>query len=136
MSRSNSRVLDSFAMKNFLREFKDFINKGDVVTIAVGLIMALYFTKIVDAVLNGVINPIIAAIFGQSSFVDIGFDVGDARISIGLVIDAVISFVVVALFLFLIVRAYNRMKKTGPAAATELSLLTEIRDELRAQRQP
>ena len=71
MSRSNSRVLDSFAMKNFLREFKDFINKGDVVTIAVGLIMALYFTKIVDAVLNGVINPIIAAIFGQSSFVDI-----------------------------------------------------------------
>ena len=135
MSRSNSRVLDSFAMKNFLREFKDFINKGDVVTIAVGLIMALYFTKIVDAVLNGVINPIIAAIFGQSSFVDIGFDVGDARISIGLVIDAVISFVVVALFLFLIVRAYNRMKKPGPAAATELSLLTEIRDELRAQRQ-
>ena len=122
-------------MKTFLREFKDFINKGDVVTIAVGLIMALYFTKIVDAVLNGVINPIIAAIFGQSSFVDIGFDVGDARISIGLVIDAVISFVVVALFLFLIVRAYNRMKMPTPAAETEISLLTQIRDELRAERQ-
>ena len=133
MSRSNSRVLDSRAMKNFLREFKDFINKGDVVTIAVGLIMALYFTKIVDAVLNGVINPIIAAIFGQPSFVDIGFDLGDARISIGLVIDAVISFVVVAFFLFLIVRAYNRMKRPTPAE-TEISLLTQIRDELRADR--
>ena len=54
-----------------------------MVTIAVGLIMALYFAKIVDALLNGVINPIIAAIFGESSFTNIGFNIGDARISIG-----------------------------------------------------
>ena len=53
-------------MKKYLDEFKDFVNRGDVVTIAVGLVMALYFTKIVDAVLNGVINPIIAAIFGET----------------------------------------------------------------------
>ena len=122
-------------MKKYVDEFKDFINKGDVITIAVGLIMALYFTKIVDAVLNGVINPIIAAIFGQSSFVDIGFDIGDARISIGLVIDAVISFVVVAFFLFLVIKAYNRFRKSASAPPSEIALLTEIRDELRAQRQ-
>jgi large conductance mechanosensitive channel len=127
-------------MRKMLDEFKDFINKGDVITIAVGLVMALYFQKIVDAVLNGVINPLIAAIFGETSFADIGFDVGDARISIGLVIDAIISFIAVAFFLFLVVKWYNRMKarsaaEDGPAALPDdILLLTEIRDELRAQR--
>jgi len=122
-------------MKKFVAEFRDFINKGDVVTIAVGLIIALYFAKIVDAVLVGVINPIIAAIFGESDFTSIGFNVGDARISIGLVIDAAISFVVVACILFLIVKAYNHFKGKGEAGGpTEAELLTEIRDELRAQR--
>ena len=60
-----------------LKEFKDFVNKGNVVTIAVGLVVALYFQKIVDAVLNGVINPFIAAIFGADNFTDIGFNIGD-----------------------------------------------------------
>ena len=121
-------------MKSMLDEFKAFIQRGDVVTIAVGLILALYFAKIVDALLNGVINPIIAAIFGESNFTNIGFDIGDARISIGLVIDAVISFIAVAFILFLIIKAYN--KWTGPkepGGPTEIELLTEIRDALRSR---
>ncbi len=97
-------------MRKLIKDFGDFINKGNVLTIAIGLVMALYFQKIVDAFMDGVINPIIAAIFGKSNFTEIGFDIGDARISIGLVIDAVISFVAVAFFLFLIVEAYNRMR--------------------------
>ena len=100
-------------MKKMLDEFKAFINKGNVVTIAVGLILALYFFKIVEALLNGVINPIIAAIFGKSNFSDIGFDIGDARISIGLVIDAAISFVVVA-FILLLDRQGVQHWKTEP----------------------
>ncbi|MFV0306982.1 MAG: large conductance mechanosensitive channel protein MscL [Desertimonas sp.] len=117
-----------------LQEFKDFINKGNVITIAVGLVMALYFQKIVDAVLDGVINPLIAAIFGESNFANIGFDVGDARVSIGLVIDAIISFVAVAFFLFLVVKAYNNWKKDDPdAGPTDNDLLTEIRDLLAAR---
>lgn len=119
-------------MKRMTAEFKEFINKGNIVMIAVGLIMALYFAKIVDALLVGVINPIIAAIFGESNFQAIGFDIGDARISIGLVIDAAISFVVVALVLFLIVKAYNRMRDDEDAPPSEVDLLTEIRDELRS----
>jgi large conductance mechanosensitive channel len=130
-------------MKKMWDEFKDFINKGDVVTIAVGLIMALYFQKIVEAVLDGVINPIIAAIFGETDFTGIGFGLGDAFISIGLVIDAIISFVAVAFFLFVVVKAYNRMKAQAIAEkgadapdspGADVVLLTEIRDELRAQR--
>lgn len=119
-------------MKKLLDEYKDFINKGDVVVIAVGLIMALYFAEIVNAILNGVILPIIAAIFGETNFANIGFDIGDAFISIGLVIDAAIKFVVVALILFLIVKAYNAWRDDDEEAGpTEIELLTEIRDSLR-----
>lgn len=120
-------------MKNMLDEFKDFINKGDVVTIAVGLIMALYFQKIVDALLEGVILPIVAAIFGEPNFASIGFDIGDAFISIGLVLDAAISFVAVAFILFLLIKAYNAWKadEATDAGPTEIELLTEIRDSLR-----
>ena len=119
-----------------MNEFKEFVNKGNVVTIAVGLIMALYFQKIVEALLDGVVNPIIAAIFGKSNFTEIGFKIGEARISIGLVIDAAISFVAVAFILFLLVRAYNKMK--GPeededAGPSEIELLTQIRDSLQSR---
>ena len=119
-------------MKNMTDEFKAFLQRGDVVTIAVGLILALYFAKIVDALLVGVINPIIAAIFGESNFTSIGFEIGDAFISIGLVIDAAISFVAVAFILFLIVRAYNNMKapEEEDSGPSEVDLLTEIRDSL------
>jgi large conductance mechanosensitive channel len=125
-------------MRGMWKEFIDFIKKGNVLMIAVGLVLALYFAEIVNAFIQGVINPIIAAIFGKSDFREIGFDVGDARISIGLVIEAAIKFVVVAFILFLIVKAYNRyMAKKGDEVEpeTEVGLLTEIRDLL-AQRQP
>lgn len=122
-------------MKNMLDEFKAFINKGDVVTIAVGLVIALYFKTIVDKLIEGVITPIIAAIFGEPDYRSIGFDLGDSFISIGLVLGAVIDFVVVAFILFLVVKAYNNWKghaddeaEPGP---TEVELLSDIRDSLR-----
>lgn len=121
-------------MQNMIKEFRDFINKGDVVTIAVGLIMALYFQSIVDAILEGVIKPIISAIFGEQNYAAIGFDLGDAFISIGLVIGAAIDFIVVAFILFLLIKAYNKWKAEAPeveAGPTEVELLTEIRDSLR-----
>jgi large conductance mechanosensitive channel len=127
-------------MKKYMEEFKAFIQQGDIVMIAVGLLMALYVEKIVDALLRGVITPIVAAIFGKPDFSYIGFDIGDARISIGLVIGAVIDFVAVALVLYFILRAYNNMKSrtvkepdAAPAGPTEVELLTEIRDSLRSR---
>jgi large conductance mechanosensitive channel len=116
-----------------LDEFKAFINKGDVVTIAVGLVMALYFKTIVDKLIEGVITPILAAIFGEQDYSSIGFELGDSFVSIGLVLGAVIDFVVVAFILFLIVKAYNSWKdeEEEDAGPTEVELLTEIRDSLR-----
>jgi large conductance mechanosensitive channel len=123
-------------VKNMIQEFKDFINKGDVVVVAVGLVMALYFKAIVDAIIAGIIEPIIAAIFGKSDFYGIGFDLGDSFVSIGLVIQAAIYFVAVAFILFLIIKAYNKWKQESPeaeAGPTEVELLTQIRDELRTR---
>lgn len=116
-----------------LKEFKEFISKGDIITTAVGLVLALYFKTIIDKVIEGVITPIIAAIAGKSDYTQIGFDIGDARISIGLVIGAVIDFVIVAFILFLILKAYDKVRKQEEAEAgpTEIELLTEIRDSLR-----
>ena len=98
-------------MKNMVAEFKAFIMKGDIIMIAVGLVLALYFKSIIDQIIAGVITPIIAAIVGESSLENFGFDIGDARISIGLVIQAIIDFVLVALVLFFIAKAYNHWKK-------------------------
>ncbi|MEP6660432.1 MAG: large conductance mechanosensitive channel protein MscL [Acidimicrobiales bacterium] len=130
-------------MKNMLKEFKEFLSQGDIVVIAVGLVMALTFKSVIDALLEGVIHPIIAAIFGKPNLSQIGFDIGDSRISIGLVLNALIELVVVAFVLFLILKAWEKMKArsaapSGPAAATaaatEVEILTQIRDELRAGR--
>ena len=123
-------------MKKLFGEYRDFINQGNVITIAVGLVMALYFKSIVDAFINGVIMPIVSAIVGEENFDEIDFGIGNAMLEIGLVIQAMIMFLVVALVLFFIIKAYNTyIAKPAEEATTdtELSLLTEIRDELRTR---
>ena len=124
-------------MKQFLQEYKEFINKGDVVVVAIGLVMALYFKAIVDQIIAAVITPLIALIFGEASIAEIGFTISDTFFPIGLVFGAIIDFLAVALILFFIIKAYNRFKspeveeESGP---TEIELLAQIRDELRANK--
>ena len=119
-------------MKKLWAEFKDFMNQGDFVTIAVGLIIALQTVAVVKAIIDGVISPILSAIVGKNSFDEFGFDIGDARISIGLVIAALINFVVILAIVFLLLKAWNAMKRRTPEddSDTELSVLREIRDSL------
>ncbi len=127
-----------------LQEFKDFIAKGNILEVAIGLIMALYFQKIIDALLEGVLYPIIAAVFGKPDFTQIGFTLregqdgeDDTILSIGLVIDAVVSFLIVAFVLFLIIKAYKTARgidAEDEVVGADIALLTEIRDELRANR--
>jgi large conductance mechanosensitive channel len=121
-------------MRKLFGEYRDFINQGNVITVAVGLVMALYFKSIVDAFINGVIMPIVSAIVGEENFEDVDFGIGSATIEVGLVIQAIIMFIVVAFVLFLIIKAYNTYiakPQDEVGTDTELSLLTEIRDELR-----
>jgi large conductance mechanosensitive channel len=116
-----------------LKEFKEFVSKGNLIDLAVAVILGLAFNTVVQSVVADVFTPIIAAIFGQPDFSSITISIGDSEILIGNFLNAVISFLIVAFVLFLVVKAYNRAfpKGTEPAGPTELELLTEIRDELR-----
>lgn len=115
-----------------INEFKQFLNKGNVVYTAVGLVIALYFQKIVDAFIAAIIDPLIALMFGKGDVDEIVISVGTTEFRVGLIINAAITFIFVAFILFLIVRAYDRSRpaEEEAAAPTEIELLTEIRDSL------
>ena len=117
-----------------LQEFKDFINKGNIVELAVAVVMATAFAPVVDAFVNGVLMQIVAAIFGEPNFAGLTFSIGEAEILYGLVINTIISFIFVALAVFFVLKAYNATKKEEEEEAdsgpSEIDLLTEIRDSL------
>jgi large conductance mechanosensitive channel len=113
------------------QEFKDFISRGNLVELAVAVILGLAFSAVVQALVIGVFNPLIAAIFGKPDLSSLSFRIGEGDIRIGFVLDALITFVITALVLFLVVKAYNRAFPKEAAGPTEVELLTEIRDELR-----
>ena len=122
-----------------LQEFKKFIMKGNLVEIAVGLILALKFADVVTAFTDGIISPIIGALFGVPSFKQKTFFIGDGEIFYGAFIDTLIAFVITGFVLFLIVKAYNNAKEKfskGPEAEAtpdDIVLLTEIRDALKGR---
>lgn len=122
-------------MSNILKEFKDFINRGNLVDLAIAVVLATFFAPIVTALVDGVVMNLIAAIFGQPNFDSIGIDVGDSRLEIGRVITAIVMFLVVAFVCFLIVKAVNKFKKDQPPAppSDEVRLLSEIRDSLQSR---
>lgn len=126
-------------MKNMIDEFKDFINRGNLVDLAIAVVLATFFAPIVAALVDGVVMNLIAAIFGQPDFSNIRLKIRgefpDATyLEFGAVITAVVQFVIVAWVCFLIVKAYNKAKAPAAeeaAGPTEVELLTEIRDSLR-----
>jgi len=131
-------------VRSFFREFKDFIVTGNMIELAVALILGLAIAAAITAFTNGIMMQIVAAIFGQPDFSNITItlredvnDAGDdAVLQIGAFINALIVLVLTGLVLFLIVKAYNKLKKAEPetVAPTDVEVLMEIRDELRAQR--
>lgn len=116
-----------------IKEFKEFISKGNLVEIAVGLILALAFAGLVTSFTENLINPIIGAIFGQPNFDSLVIEMGDAQLRYGAFLTTLLNFLIVAFVLFLVIKAYNRMapKEEEVGGPTEIELLTEIRDALR-----
>jgi large conductance mechanosensitive channel len=114
-----------------LNEFKAFIAKGNVIDLAVGIIIGAAFTAIVTSLVDDLVNPLIGILVGGIDFSSWGFSIGEARFNIGNFINAVIKFLIVAWVVFLLVKAVNRVapKKEAPAAPagpTELDVLKEI----------
>ena len=93
------------------KEFKEFISKGNVVDLAIGLIMGSAFTAIVTAVVDGILMPIISGLTAGVDYEDLAVNFFGAKLQIGSVINAIITFLIISLFLFLIVKALNKAKK-------------------------
>lgn len=123
-----------------LKEFREFLNRGNVIDLAVAVILGAAFTAIVKSLVDDIIMPLIGVLMGGVSFTDLSIQVGDAVILYGNFIQAIVNFIIIALVVFLLVRWYNNLQKkeeAAPAAppepTTEEKLLTEIRDILQAQ---
>jgi large conductance mechanosensitive channel len=131
-----------------LKGFRDFITRGNVVDLAVAVVIGAAFIGVVNALVANLINPLIAAIFGQPDLSSVGvFTINDAVFSIGAVLIAVINFVLIAaaIYFFVIVpinAGNERRRKTEVTPEAEVApsdealLLAEIRDLLRAQSEP
>lgn len=124
-----------------IKEFKEFIMRGNVVDLAVAVIIGAAFTAIVDSLVNDIIMPIIGVILGGVDFSSLAITVGEATITYGNFIQAIINFLLIALVLFLLIRAINRVSRKRaeapappPAPTAQEKLLTEIRDLLRERR--
>ena len=128
-------------MKKFMTEFKAFIAKGDVMSMAVGIIIGGAFTAIVQSLVNAVITPLLGIVLGGVDFTGIVIGVGEAQLLVGNFIQAVITFLLTALVLFTIIKTFNSFKKKEeektaapaepPAPPADVQLLTEIRDLLK-----
>ena len=120
-------------MKDLIKEFKDFVSRGNLVELAIAFVLATAFAPVVLSIVDNIFMPIIAAIVGEPDFSSLGFDIGDARINYGMPLTLIVNFVIIALVCFLVVKAYNKMKKSADADSgpSEAELLTEIRDALR-----
>ena len=125
-------------MSSLLQEFKAFAMKGNIVDLAVAVIIGGAFGKIVTALTNTIIMPIVSLVLGKGGVHELSFSIGSTIFPIGIFLQAVIDFILVAFVLFLIIKAMNKAmakKEAAPAPppppSEEVVLLREIRDSLR-----
>ena len=122
-----------------LKEFKEFISEGNLMELAVAFIMGFAIKAVIDSLVNDIIMGIIAVLVGKPSFDSLVFTINGGVIHYGSFITAVVNFLIIAVVIFFMMKAYKAMvnlkgRKPGEAAeADEIALLTEIRDSLRAR---
>jgi large conductance mechanosensitive channel len=128
-------------MKGFIEEFKAFAMKGNVIDLAVAVVIGAAFGKIVSSLVDNIITPFIGTLMGGVDFSELSFSAGEAVYTYGAFIQAVIDFLIVALVIFMVVKGINKAQSIGkeeeseeekPAEPTEeVKLLREIRDNLK-----
>lgn len=124
-----------------IKEFRDFIAKGNVLDMAIGVVMATAFTGIVNSLVDDIIMPFVGLVMGSTDFTSITVELGSAVLTVGNFVQAIISFLIIALVLFFVMKAVASMKskfaKEEEIEEEEIDsqelLLTEIRDLLRDQ---
>jgi large conductance mechanosensitive channel len=122
-------------MKNFLEEFKAFAMRGNVVDLAVAVVIGAAFGKIVASLVENIIMPTVGILLGGVNFTTWSLKVGEATITYGVFMQSVFDFTIIAFVIFMVVRVLAKIqKKSAPAPkepSAEVKLLTEIRDSLR-----
>ena len=98
-----------------LKEFKEFVMRGNVLDLAVAVIIGGAFGKIIGSLVNDILMPLIGLVMGGLDFASLSVTVGDAAIAYGAFIQAIVDFLVIALVIFMIVKAANKTKKEEPA---------------------
>ncbi len=129
-------------MRAFLREFRAFASRGNVIDLAVGVIIGSAFSAITTSLVNDIVMPLLGIFTDQISFADLSVTIGGAVITYGNFLQAVLNFIIMSFIVFCMVKAINRLhrkpaegkaaeEKAPPAPSREEVLLAEIRDLLK-----
>ena len=130
-------------MKNFLEEFKAFAMKGNVIDLAVAVVIGTAFGRITTSLVNNIVMPTFGAVMGGIDFTDKSVTVRESEITYGVFIQSIIEFIIIAFAIFLVIKAMNSMQRKKEAEADtkeaakpkepseEVKLLREIRDSLK-----
>lgn len=129
-------------MKKMMKEFKEFISRGNVIDLAVGVIIGAAFGKIVTSLVNDIIMPVIGILFGGLDLTGLKFELKDVSVNYGTFIQNIIDFLIVAACIFVLVKVVNKLtnlrkkekeeekKKEEPKKPDQVLLLEEIKEEL------
>lgn len=125
--------------KGLFEEFKTFIKRGNVIDLAVGVVIGGAFSTIVTSLVNDIIMPLIGIIIGGYDFTSLSIKVGDSVIKYGSFLQNIINFLIIAFCIFMVVKIMNKFldkhkkeeKKEAPKKSDEVILLEEIRDLLK-----
>ncbi|APZ49808.1 mechanosensitive ion channel protein MscL [Jeotgalibaca sp. PTS2502] len=124
-----------------IKEFKEFIMRGNVLDLAVGVIIGAAFSAIVNSLVEDLISPIIVSLTSQAAIEDLSVKIGTATLRYGSFIQAIIDFLIIALVLFLIIKSANKFKRQNPETAVDEveipaaeQYLKDIRDLLAAEK--
>lgn len=127
-------------MKKLLNEFKEFISRGNVIDMAVGVVIGSAFSKIVTSLVNDIIMPLVGIIIGGLDFTSLSIKIKDSEILYGSFIQNIVDFLIIAACIFTVIKIMNKFKKKQPVEEPkpveipeDIKLLTEIRDLLKKE---
>lgn len=129
-------------MKKFLKEFKEFAVKGNMIELAIGLMIGTAFNAVTSSLVKDIFMPLIGILMGGKDFSGLSIKIGEAEITYGLLVQAIFNFLITAFVLFLLIKFIAKFKREPeaeevieeviePEISKEVKLLTEIRDLLK-----
>ena len=127
-------------MKEFIQEFKAFAMRGNVVDLAVAVVIGAAFGKIVTSLVENIVTPLMGVVLGGVDFSTLAFTIGEAKVVYGAFLQSVFDFIIIAFAIFMALKVIARLKRkeetevvkeTAPVVSEEILLLREIRDSLK-----